>query len=191
MIYLKKIAVYCGASTGNNPHFKQATIELAKWIVSNNYELVYGGGKYGLMGILANTVLDNGGKVTGIIPQNLFDRGAALVGITKLEVVSDMSLRKKRMLELADICLALPGGAGTLEEIAGAYSWARIGDNPSPCVLLNIDHYYDLLEQFFNEMVANDFLSIDHLNKLCFAKSLSEAVTFVNTYSPPRLRSYL
>lgn len=93
---MKKIAVYCGASTGNNPHFKDAAVELAKWIVSHNYELIYGGGKYGLMGTLANTVLDNGGKVTGIIPKNLFDRNVALASITKLEVVSDMALRKKK-----------------------------------------------------------------------------------------------
>ena len=190
MIYLKKIAVYCGASTGNNPHFKDAAVELAKWIVSHNYELIYGGGKYGLMGTLANTVLNNGGKVTGIIPKNLFDRNVALASITKLEVVSDMALRKKRMIELADVCLALPGGAGTLEEIVEAYSWARIGDNPNPCVLLNIDHYYDLLEQFFNQMVDKDFLSTAHLNKLCFAKSLNEAAAFIHTYSPPKLRSY-
>ncbi|AUJ29525.1 MAG: TIGR00730 family Rossman fold protein [Liquorilactobacillus hordei] len=187
---MKKIAVYCGASTGEDPHFKKAAFELGKWIVSNNYELIYGGGKYGLMGILANSVLENGGRVTGILPQNLFDRNVALSGITKLEVVADMALRKKRMIELADVCIALPGGVGTLEEIVEAYSWTRIGDNSSPCILLNINHYYDLLEQFFNQMVTTNFLSTAHLNKLCFAKTLSEVTEFIDTYSPPKLRSY-
>ncbi|KRM91105.1 hypothetical protein FC80_GL001102 [Liquorilactobacillus cacaonum DSM 21116] len=190
MILLKKIAVYCGASTGNDPSFDLATIKLAKWLVSNKYELVYGGGKYGLMGTLAHTVLENGGKVTGIIPQNLFDRGVAMPNLTHLEVVKDMSYRKKRMIELSDVCIALPGGAGTLEEIVEAYSWARIGDNSNPCILLNVEHYYDLLEKFFKNMVDKEFLSVEHLSKLCFAKSLIEAQEFIDNYTTPQLRTY-
>lgn len=119
---MKKIAVYCGAASGNDTRFQQATIELAHYLVENNFALVYGGGGVGLMGLLAKTVLQADGQVYGIMTKELVERGAALSELTNLQVVADMSERKQQMMDLSDGCIALPGGPGTLEEISQSFS---------------------------------------------------------------------
>ncbi|KRN76928.1 TIGR00730 family Rossman fold protein [Weissella minor] len=187
---MKKIAVYCGASTGNDPQFEQATIDLAQWLVKHDLELVYGGGGVGLMGLLAQTVLDAGGVVHGIMPQNLYDRGAGHPGLTDFEVVPNMSIRKQRMLELSDGCIALPGGPGTLEEIAEAFSWARIGDNENPCVFYNVDGFYNPIQQMFQDMVNKDFLTQTDFDKLGFIENLEDIYNFMDSYEPPMIRQY-
>ncbi|MBU7456420.1 TIGR00730 family Rossman fold protein [Leuconostoc fallax] len=187
---MKKIAVYCGASTGNDNKYEDATIELGKWLVNNNFELIYGGGGVGLMGLLTQTVLDNGGKAHGIMPQNLYDRGAAHSHLTSLEIVPNMSVRKQYMLDRSDACIALPGGPGTLEEIIEAFSWARLGDNDNPCILYNVDRYYDPLKHMFTEMTKKGFLTEIDFNKLGFLNNLSDIMTFIETYNPPKIREY-
>ncbi|GBG95724.1 lysine decarboxylase [Ligilactobacillus salitolerans] len=187
---MKKIAVYCGASSGNSPLFKQAAIDLGNWIVANNFELVYGGGRYGLMGILAETVSSQNGKIYGIIPDVLYRKNIAFNGLTDLKVVPNMSARKETMLQLSDASLALPGGPGTLEEIAQAYSWARIGENSNPCVLYNVNHFFEPLEKMFDSMVDNGFLGAAERKKLLFSDSLPEIREFIQTYTPPQKRTY-
>ncbi|HAT54949.1 MAG TPA: TIGR00730 family Rossman fold protein [Lactobacillus sp.] len=187
---MKKVAVYCGASTGNKPMYEAATVELAHWLVAHDLELVYGGGGVGLMGVLANTVISDGGQVHGIIPQDLYDRGTALKTLTDLRVVADMDVRKATMMKEADACVALPGGPGTLEEIAEAYSWARIGDNDDPCVFFNVNGYYDPLRQMFDRMTEEAFLTEPDRQKLLFSDSLSDVWTFINSYVPPVIRTY-
>lgn len=187
---MKAIAVYCGAAMGNNPIYEVATIKLAKWLVENDYALVYGGGKFGLMGVLAQTVLQNGGSVYGVLPQELAERGTALDGLTDLEVVENMSLRKRRMIELSDACIALPGGPGTLEEISEAFSWARIGDNDNPCILYSVADYYRPLEKMYDEMTEKGFLTKVDRDKLFFSDSLTEIGTFIEGYVPPKIRKY-
>ncbi len=187
---MKRIAVYCGASSGNSPLYTKAAIELGKWVVANKFELVYGGGRYGLMGILAKTVRDNGGKLYGIIPETLYRRNIAFDRLTDLKIVRDMSERKKLMLEMADVSIALPGGPGTLEEISQAYSWSRIGENSSPCILYDVADYYAPLKNMFNSMVVNGFLSAKDQEKLLFSSSLDEITNFINAYIPPQIRSY-
>ncbi|MBM7616528.1 uncharacterized protein (TIGR00730 family) [Weissella uvarum] len=187
---MKKIAVYCGATTGNDPKYEQATHELGIWLANNQFDLVYGGGGVGLMGLLAQTVLDNGGHVHGIMPQNLYDRGAAYNGLTSLEIVPDMSIRKQKMLEQSDACLALPGGPGTLEEIIEAFSWARIGDNENPCLLYNVAGYYNPLKQLLEEMVEKAFLTESDFQKLGFITQLDEIIPFIDAYIPPAVRQY-
>ncbi|WP_413627021.1 TIGR00730 family Rossman fold protein [Fructilactobacillus vespulae] len=187
---MKSIAVYCGAASGNDIKYQEATKQLANWIVTNDYQLVYGGGGFGLMGLLAQTVLKLGGKVYGIMPKELFERGAAQTGLTDFEVVENMSIRKRRMLELSDACIALPGGPGTLEEISEAFSWARIGDNNNPCVLFNVFGYYDSLKDFFDEMTEKEFLTQHDRDKLLFSDSLITIDKFINSYIPPEVRKY-
>ena len=114
---MRKIAVYCGAAAGNNPTYANSARKLGKWMASNNIGLVYGGGQFGLMGIIAKTVIENGGHVDGIIPENLAARGASYQAVSNLQVVKDMSIRKQLMMDMADGFIALPGGPGTLEEI--------------------------------------------------------------------------
>lgn len=186
---MKKVAVYCGASVGNST-YQRIAIKIGHWLVKNNYDLVFGGGGVGLMGVLAKTVLTDGGKAYGYMPENLYRRGAASQKLTELTIVENMAIRKQKMMAAADVCLALPGGAGTLEEISEAYSWARVGDNPNPCILYNEDGYYDLLQQFFGEMVMKGFLSQVHYQKLCFAKNLQQVDDFIANYTPPRVQEF-
>lgn len=185
------IAVFCGAATGTSPEYEGAARTIAHWLTKRHATLVYGGGRFGLMGILAQTVLADGGRVIGIMPQNLYDRGSAMPGLSALHVVADMAIRKQQMLQTADVCLALPGGPGTLEEISEAFSWARIGDNNSPCILFNQSGYYEPLAAMFDTMVANGFLTATDRAKLLFSASLTEIDQFIANYQPPEVRSYL
>ncbi|MCO7176864.1 TIGR00730 family Rossman fold protein [Sporolactobacillus kofuensis] len=187
---MKRIAVYCGASKGKNPIYEDYAVKLAKWITDAQCELVYGGGKVGLMGIVADTVLDHGGKVIGVMPQFLVDREIAHDQLSRLVVVNDMDERKKKMMDLSDCCMALPGGPGTLEEISEAISWARLGENASPCIFLNVNGYYDLIGRFFDQMVDEGFLSSEDRKKVLISDSFDEIKTFIETYVPPHVRTY-
>lgn len=187
---MKKIAVFCGAAEGESPHYTAAAQQLGQYLAKHQMGLVYGGGKYGLMGQIATAVLESGGYVEGIIPQNLADRGASYSAISKLEVVENMPVRKQRMMELADGFVALPGRPGTLEEIAEVYSWSLIGENAKPCALYNVAHYYDALQEFYDRMVKNGFLAKPAREKLLFSDSLDEIFQFINSYTPPAIRRY-
>lgn len=186
---MKKIAVYCGASSGNDKIYQDAALQLADWLVANDLELVYGGGKVGLMGMLANEVRSQDGIVHGVITQELYDRGTAFEDCD-LQIVSDMSVRKKTMLDLSDGCIALPGGPGTLEEIIEAFSWARLGDNNNPSVFFNVAGYYDPLKTMFDQMTAKEFLSAEDREKLLFSNSLDSIYQFMENYVPPKIRTY-
>lgn len=185
-----KIAVYCGASVGNNENFTLAAKKLATWITQNGHTLVYGGGKAGLMGVIADEVLHLGGEVIGVIPIFLADRELSHPNIQQLEVVESMTERKNRIIELADVFIALPGGPGTLEEIAEVISWARIARHDKPCILMNIDGYYKPLQAFFEQMVDYEFLGKDDMKIMLFTDSLHEIKQYVESYEPIAARKY-
>ncbi|GGB03534.1 TIGR00730 family Rossman fold protein [Macrococcus hajekii] len=185
-----KIIVYCGASIGNSPEFEENAIEIGEWIAHNGHSLVYGGGNVGLMGTLANTVLENGGEVIGVMPKFLADREIAHPNLTELIIAENMSERKNKILSNGDVCLALPGGPGTLEEIAEVISWSRIGQNDRPCILYNRSGYYDLLSGFFDNMVSSGFLSDVDRKNICFAKSINEIQGFIENFKPLDIRKY-
>lgn len=174
-----RIAVYCGAHIGTDPAYLEAAKELGQWIVKNNHELVYGGSKLGLMGAVANSVLSGGGTVIGIMPKFLQDRERVHTGLTQMITVEDLDERKKTMMKYSDVCLALPGGVGTLEEISEAYSWARVGQNNNPCVFFDVNHFYQPLQDFFDSMVKQGFLSKDDRQLVLFSDSLSEIDAFI------------
>ena len=178
------IAVYCGASPGNNENFAFAAMQLASWITQNGHTLVYGGGRAGLMGIIADEVLHQGGEVIGVIPVFLADRERSHPNIQQLEVVESMTDRKNRMIELADVFIALPGGPGTLEEIAEVISWARIAQHEKPCILMNVDGYYDPLQALFEQMVKCEFLEKDDLKIMMFTDSIQELEQYIENYEP-------
>lgn len=184
------ITVYCGASLGNNPLHQQATIALGKWLVEQNHTLVYGGGKVGLMGLLADTVLQHGGKVIGIMPTFLQQREIAHTGVTEMISVSSMTERKQKMIELGQAYIALAGGPGTLEEISEVISWARIGQNNHPCILFNSDGYYEPLKTVFDKMVTEGFLTQQDREKTLFSDDLTEIEAFIANYTPPDVRRY-
>ena len=155
---LKRICVYCAASSGSNHTIREATRELGTLLVAEEIALVYGGGAVGLMGLLADTVLAAGGSVIGVMPTHLFPTEIAHPGLTELVEVESMHARKTKMFELADGFIALPGGFGTLEEVAEVTTWAQLGTHEKPIGLLNVDGYYDQLLAFFDRGVRDRLL---------------------------------
>lgn len=184
------ITVYCGANSGNNPAHQAATVKLGKWIADNQHKLVYGGGKAGLMGLVADTVLQHGGEVIGIMPTFLQAREIAHLGLTEMISVETMSERKLKMIELGEVYIALPGGLGTLEEISEVISWARIGKNSHPCIFFDSDKFYQPLVEFMDKMVEQGFLSQADREKTLFSDDLAEIEKFIANYTPPAIRTY-
>lgn len=158
----KRICVFCGSSSGSNPVYAEAAAALAKHLVSINIAVVYGGGNSGLMGVLANTVLDLGGDITGIIPRGLVAKEAAHTRVADLRIVESMHERKALMARLADAFIALPGGYGTFEEFCEVLTWTQLGIQRKPCGLLNVKGYYDALLGLFDHAVAEQFLKPAH-----------------------------
>lgn len=176
------IAVYCAASQSNGSTFDERTEELGNWMAQKNHTLVYGGGNTGLMGVIASAVMQTGGEVIGVMPQFFVEREIAKKDITKLHIVETMSERKNKMIELSEAYIALPGGPGTLEEIAEVVSWVRVGQTNGICIFYNMEGYYDHLEAFFNQMVTTNLLSQEDRNQIYFAKSLEEIEKLIKNY---------
>lgn len=176
------ITVFCGAKMGTKEIYARKTANLGKWIATNGHQLIYGGGNDGLMGLLADTVLQNKGRVIGIMPGFLIEHEGAHKGLTEFYEVPDMLERKKRLINMADAFIALPGGLGTLEEIADVVSWAKIGQNDKPCVFYNIASYYEPLRQQLDLMVHEGYLGQAQRNNVLFSDSLNEIAEYINNY---------
>jgi len=159
---IKALCVYCGANAGVTPEYAQAARALARVLVSENIALVYGGGKVGLMGVIADEVLRLGGEVTGVIPTQLVEREVGHTGLTRQFVVKDMHERKAMMASLADAFIAMPGGYGTLEELFEMLTWAQLGIHAKPIGLLNVDHFYDGLISFVQNGKEQGFIRPQH-----------------------------
>ena len=153
------LCVYCGSRIGAQPAFAAAATQVGQWIGSQGWQLVYGGGKVGLMGITADATLAAGGSVLGVIPQNLLDKEVGHTGLTELRVVATMHERKTLMFDHADAFIALPGGIGTFEELFEIWTWYQLGVHSKPYGLLNTDGYYDPLITMLDRMVSQGFLS--------------------------------
>ena len=153
MSTLNTVGVFLGSSTGTNPAHSDATVALANELVARNITLVYGGGAVGLMGLLADTVLEGGGEVIGVIPRNLFGKEVAHRGNTELIETDGMHERKALMYERSEAFIALPGGIGTLDELAETATWGQIGLQDKPVGVLNIDGYYDGLLTWLDRAV--------------------------------------
>lgn len=187
---IKRLAIYCGALDGNDPIYKQKANELGKMMAQRQIELVYGGGKFGLMGAVARGVLDNGGKVHGVITQELADRGVLFDRLQDIQVTPNMDRRKEQMMQLADGMLALPGGLGTLEEISQAASWVTVGDNAKPVAFYNIAGFYDELKVMLTKMNTAGFLEKPYLDSLYFSADFDRILQFMNNYHAPAYRQY-
>ena len=159
---MKAIAVYCGASPGADPVYADAARALARVLVEHNIELVYGGGKVGLMGVIADEVLRLGGEATGVIPKALVEREVGHAGLTRLFVVKDMHERKAMMSDLADGFIAMPGGMGTLEELFEMVTWAQLGIHAKPIGLLNVNGFWNGLAGVVAHMVEQGFVRPAH-----------------------------
>lgn len=167
-----RVAVYLGSSFGKDPEYKNIAQEIGKWIGENGHSLVYGGSHPGLMGILADSALEHGAKVTGIIPT--FFELKKEDKVLDLQVVETMSERKQRMMDLSDIAIALPGGTGTLEEIAEAISLTKIGQSRKECFLYNHKDFYGPLRDLFLKMIDQGFLKPEELDHVHFVESIEE-----------------
>ena len=168
------ITVYLGANEGNDPFLKEAVRELGAWIGTNGNTLVYGGSKSGLMGELAESVLQAGGKVIGVEPQLFIDAGFVYDEITELITTKDMSERKAKMIELGDVFIAFPGGTGTLEEITEVMSKVSLKHLDAPCILYNLNGYYDSMKQLLEHMIEMDLSSEEKQEGIYFAEDLEE-----------------
>lgn len=168
------LTVYLGANSGNEPSLRQAVRELGTWIGTSGNTLVYGGSKNGLMGELAESVLSSGGLVTGVEPQFFLDAGYEYDAITTLIVTRDMTERKAKMIELGDAFIAFPGGTGTLEEISEVMSKVSLGQLDAPCILYNLNGYYDHLKAQLEHMIALGLSSVERQHGIHFADTLEE-----------------
>ena len=168
------ITVYLGANEGNDPFLKETVRELGAWIGTNGNTLVYGGSKSGLMGELAESVLQAGGKVIGVEPQFFIDAGFVYDEITELITTKDMSERKAKMIELGDVFIAFPGGTGTQEEITEVMSKVSLKHLDAPCILYNLNGYYDSLKQLLEHMIEMDLSSAEKQEGIYFAEDLEE-----------------
>ncbi len=155
---MERICVFCGASPGARPAYREAAEDLAGLLAGEGVGVVYGGGGVGLMGALADAVLAAGGEITGVIPRSLLEREIAHRDVTDMRVVESMHERKALMAELADAFVALPGGIGTLEELFEVYTWAQLGLHSKPCGLVNVEGYYDGVAAFLDQAVEERFL---------------------------------
>jgi uncharacterized protein (TIGR00730 family) len=159
---MKSIAVYCGASTGANPLYAQAACAMARALVEHDIGLVYGGGKVGLMGVIADEVLRLGGAATGVIPRALIEREIGHEGLTRMFVVNNMHERKAMMSELSDGFIAMPGGMGTLEELFEMLTWSQLGIHVKPVGVYNVAGFYDGLVGFIGHLQAEGFVRAQH-----------------------------
>jgi len=159
---MKKIAVFCGSSLGVRPEYTDHVQRLGRLIGKQGHQLVYGGGKVGLMGLLADAALEAGAKVIGVIPQLLFDKEVAHLKLHELHVVESMARRKELMIELADAFIALPGGIGTLDELFEVWTTTQLGLADKPCGLLNVNGFYDDFLKFLDHVQSQGFLRGEH-----------------------------
>jgi len=173
---VRRLAVYCGSAPGSQPVFAEATRATAAAMVGRGVDLVYGGGRLGLMGVIADSVLAAGGRVYGVIPQALVDIEVAHLGLTELFTVANMHERKATMTDLADGFLALPGGVGTLDELFEAWSWNALGYHKKPFCLLNVEGFWDGMIEFIDHATESGFLSAARREQLLVAETPEQAL---------------
>jgi len=181
---MKSVCVFCGSSSGGNSIYREAAVNLGKALARHELGLVYGGGNIGLMGILADTVLHSGGKVTGVIPHFLAEKEVGHTGLTEMLFVDSMHERKQKMSELADAFIAMPGGFGTLEELAEIITWAQLGLITKPIGILNVNRYFLPLLQQFDIMVSEGFLRIENRNRIMTSDNAESLLELLKTYTP-------
>lgn len=187
---MRRVCVYCGSSSGVLPEYSSAARELADVLVRHELELVYGGADKGIMGVLADAMLEHGGKVHGVIPKMLTDKEIAHQGLTELHVVASMHQRKTMMAALSDGFIALPGGYGTLEEIIEIITWGQLRFHDKPCGLLNVKGYFDHLLAYLDHASKEGFLRREHRNMLLVDSDPAGIVQQFERYTAPHVEKW-
>ncbi|MEU4672222.1 TIGR00730 family Rossman fold protein [Amycolatopsis sp. NPDC023774] len=185
MSSLRRVCVFCGSSMGFSPAYAEAAAELGKLLAQRGIGLVYGGASVGTMGVVADAALAAGGEVIGVIPEALSSVEIAHAGLTELHVVPDMHQRKAKMAALSDGFLALPGGAGTLEELFEVWTWAQLGLHAKPIGLVDVGAYYSPLVSFSDHMVTEGFLGAGYRDLLLVDSDASALLDRFADYTPP------
>jgi uncharacterized protein (TIGR00730 family) len=188
---LKSLCVYCGSSPGLRAAYIEAAEAFGRLIATEGITLVYGGGNVGLMGALADSVLQAGGNVIGVIPERLAAKELAHNGLSELHLVGSMHERKLKMAELSDAFVALPGGAGTIEEIFEVFTWTQLGFHLKPCAFLDVDQYYARLFQFLDHMADQRFITKEHLDSLISGDDPADLLRKLRNYTPAIVDKWL
>ena len=188
---LRRICVFCGSSSGARPVYQQAAQTVGQLLCRRGIELVYGGGRVGLMGIVANACLNEGGRVIGVIPQALADKEVAHTGLTELRIVTSMHERKSLMADLSDAFMALPGGFGTWEEFFEVLTWAQLGIHRKACGVLNVGGYYDPLLQMADRALSEGFVREMHRGLLLSDADPEQLLDRLNSYAGPAVEKGL
>lgn len=175
---IKRVCVFCGSKTGNNPAYAKQARNLGKSLASHHIELVYGGGSIGLMNVVADAVLSYGGKVHGVIPEHLMSRAHG--NLTALHVTDSMHERKAMMAELSDAFIALPGGFGTFEELLETITWVQLGLHGKPVLIFNMDGYYDLLVKFVDQAVDQGFIAEQNWDAIHVISTVEDCLNLLN-----------
>jgi len=182
---MKRICVFCGSSPGSGPEYLHAAKNLGYTLARKDLGLVYGGAKVGLMGKIAEAVLEKGGEVIGVIPKGLVEKKVAFAGLADLRVVDSMHERKALMADLSDGFIALPGGLGTIEEFFEVVTWAQLGIHPKPCGLLNVKQYFNWLLDFLDHTVNENFVELEHRSMILVDENPEKLLHKFETYHPP------
>lgn len=182
----EKVCVFCGSSFGKNKKFSEAAKELGKVIAKNNCDLVYGGGNIGLMGTVADSVLENGGKVYGVIPEFLERLEVSHKELSELIVTDSMHSRKNTMYELADYFIVLPGGLGTIEEMTEVLTWSQLSIHHKACALINIDGFFNNYLKFLDGCVKENFFRKEHFGLLIIEKEPKSALEKCRSFVHPK-----
>jgi uncharacterized protein (TIGR00730 family) len=188
---MDRLCVFCGSSSGHDPAYGVLAAQLGRALAQRRIGLVYGGGRVGLMGVLADAALAAGGEVIGVIPKALLDLEIGHRGLTQLRVVDSMHARKALMVELADGFVALPGGIGTLEELFEVWTWAQLGMHRKPCGLLDVGGFFTPLVSFLDHVVATGFLHSAYRAMLAVAASPDELLAQFSAYEAPALAKWV
>ena len=183
---MKRVCVFSGSSPGADPAYRAAATDLGHQLAERGIELVYGGAHVGLMGVVADAALADGGRVTGVIPQSLVDREIAHPAVADMRVVESMHERKALMADLADGFVALPGGMGTLEELFEVYTWTQLGLHSKPLGLLDVRSYYAKLVAFLDHAVEERFVTPHHRAMLLVSEHLDELIDGLDGWQAPR-----
>jgi TIGR00730 family protein len=188
---LRNLCVYCGSNPGRQDIYIEAARELGRTMARQGIGLVYGGASVGIMGAIADAVMQAGGQAVGIIPESLMRKELAHRGLTELHVTQSMHERKRMMADRADAFVALPGGAGTLEEIFEVWTWAQLGHHAKPCALFNVGGYYDGLARFLDHMVAEQFVRAEHREMLIVENDPQRLLERLANYRAPQVTKWI
>ncbi|MBB1087578.1 TIGR00730 family Rossman fold protein [Lysobacter sp. SG-8] len=188
---MRNVCVYCGSNAGSRPAYAERAMALGHRLAAEGIGLVYGGGNVGLMGIVADAVLEGGGEVIGVIPQQLVEWEVAHKGLTRLDVVANMHERKARMFDIADGFIALPGGFGTLDEMFEMLTWRQLGIGQKPCAFLDVEGFYSPLVAMIDRMVEERFLHPDQRADLWHGDDIPTMLAWMRAYTPAQADKWL